>query len=185
MPVECRISYGEFEKIFAKLDSRFKNGNQSKDDFKQLYYEELKNLTTVAWFDIVRRAIRDLRTMPTPGELLGFWYEYLKTHPELVQTDVVDEWCDYCEGRGSFGYIRYKNNNTPYEFISKCPHCRNLGSTNGLPEWDEAEIKRRGFQVVKHGKAQPNEVIKDMDTLVDISTGEIRDNGYDEWLKTQ
>ena len=178
-----KISFNDFDAIFNRLDARFNRG--TKQEARKIYFDDLSGVPHDAWMDIVRKSCRDFKTFPTPGELLQLWYEYLKTHPELVEPDVIEEECNYCD---SFGFLIYtRPDRGPwYELISKCPHCRNLGDNKFVPNMDRQQIQAKGYTVVDRCLDKPSYTIKDMGTLVDKATGEImEDLKYEEWLKTQ
>jgi len=161
----------EFDMGMTTFDSRWER--VSSKGKREVYFNSLKYLQPKGWTSIVEQAVDTFKMYPTPGELKTLYSQFLRDNPHLMNLDVIESDCVHCEGHGSFTYLKYEETGIPYEFISKCPHCKNMGRTTGVPELDKNQLERLGYKVlpwVRVPSVKPKEDIKDLPKLADVAT---------------
>ena len=128
----------QFDFGMTRFDQRWER--VSSKGKREVYFNSLKALHPKGWEDVVEQAVDSFKTYPTPGELKTLYSQFLRDNPHLMNLDVIESDCVHCEGHGSFTYLKHEETGIPYEFISKCPHCKNLGRTTGVPELDKNQL---------------------------------------------
>ena len=160
----------QFDFGMTRFDQRWER--VSSKGKREVYFNSLKALHPKGWEDVVEQAVDSFKTYPTPGELKTLYSQFLRDNPHLMNLDVIESDCVHCEGHGSFTYLKHEDQGY-YEFISKCPHCKNLGKTTGLPELDKNQLQRLGYTVlpwVREPTAGKRPTIKDLPKLAEVAT---------------
>jgi len=160
---EFKLGMDTFDARWERVSSKGK---------RDVYFRSLHNLLSVGWGFIVEQAVDVFRTYPTPGEIKTLYSQFLRDNPNIFKSDIVDSDCSYCEGRGSFIYLK-KCEIGYYEHISKCPHCKNRGRTKGLPELDRTQLEAMGYEVLPQTpqpRSPPGPTIKNKRKLVEKAT---------------
>ena len=160
----------QFDFGMTRFDQRWER--VSSKGKREVYFNSLKDLHPKGWEDVVEQAVDSFKTYPTPGEIKTLYSQWLRDNPHMMNLDVVESECKHCQGFGFFTYLKHEDQGY-YEFISKCPHCANMGSTKGLPEMDKHQLGRLGYTVlpwVREPKVLPKEEIKDLPQLAEVAT---------------
>jgi len=161
--VQFDFGMTRFDKRWERVSSKGK---------REVYYKSLNALHAAGWEEIVEQAVDNFKAYPTPGELKALYSQWIRDNPHMANLDVVDSECDHCQGFGFFTYLKHQDIGH-YEFISKCPHCSNMGSTKGLSEMDSHQLGRLGYEVlpwVREPSLKPKEDIKDLPQLAEVAT---------------
>jgi len=162
----------QFDFGMTQFDQRWER--VSSKGKREVYFKSLNNIQSKGWEEIVDQAVDTFKMYPTPGELKTLYSQWLRDNPHMMNLDVVESDCEYCEGHGSFTYLKYEDQGY-YEFISKCPHCSNLGKTKGMPELDKHQLQRLGYTVipwVRESTAGKRPMIKDLPKLAEVATSQ-------------
>lgn len=161
----------QFDFGMTRFDQRWER--VSSKGKREVYFNSLKDLHPKGWEDVVEQAVDSFRTYPTPGEIKTLYSQWLRDNPHLMNLDVIESECMHCDGHGSFTYLKHEETGIPYEFISKCPHCKNLGKTTGVPELDKNQLERLGYTVlpwVREPSVGKRQTVNDVSKLAEAAT---------------
>jgi len=164
------MNRAEFDVGMKTFDDRWER--VSSKGKREVYYRSLQHMMVRGWMNIVEQATDMYKSYVSPGELKVLYSQFLRDNPHLMNLDIIESDCVHCEGHGSFTYLKHEDQGY-YEFISKCPHCKNLGKTTGLPELDKNQLQRLGYTVlpwVREPTAGKRPMIKDLPQLAEVAT---------------
>jgi len=124
------MKFDEFAEEIAKLEKWTK---PLKDEQRELIYQEVKNIPSEAFHDIIQNTINSSSPnspFPSIKRFKDGWTEWIREHPEKIW-EYPQEECEYCNGRGYLEvWINYDSVKSQYQQgwnakLYPCGYCNN------------------------------------------------------------
>ena len=136
------------------------------DGVKSIWFESVKHIQSGPALRQIVKTIQDLDNLPKnmPKAFKAAWQTWLNSNPEQAEKlrEKYKSHCDYCGGTG-FIYSKKKELEVNYNYISRCPKCKNWAlqvSEESMPAYAKEELWDFGFDLVEGPKVDNSKKFK-------------------------